>query len=390
MTTPLTPFLHIHGQKLVFGAGRFKTLPEHIPGSSGTVALITSGHFAQSGAFASLVQGLTEKGFRTVTFTVRGEPSPDTVNTIRKDLGIHPVKAVIAVGGGSVLDAGKAVSVMLKHEGNLEEYLEGVGRRIPSGDKVFFAAVPTTAGTGSEATKNAVISRVGPGGFKKSLRHERFVPDLALVDPELALSCPPGITAACGMDAFSQLVESFISSGANPMTDALAWAGLESLLSAFPGVVHNGSDLEARSRMAFASYLSGVTLANAGIGAVHGMAGPLGGFFPIPHGTACANLLPGVLEATLAGLGEDSPAGNKLARIGRLFPGGDDLPRKEAAKYLIVRLFEWQDRLEISPLSSYGVTEKDLPRIIEASDNKQNPVKLTEVQMNSILSSRLY
>lgn len=390
MTSAMTPFTHTHGHRLIFGAGSFAGLPGQLPGTTGTIAVITSGHFSRSENFTRLVKELDSKGYRPETFTVKGEPSPETVNTLRNALTGQTVVAVIAVGGGSVLDAGKAVAVMLRHEGQVEEYLEGVGSKIPSGDKVFFVAVPTTAGTGSEATKNAVISRIGPEGFKKSLRHDRFIPDLALVDPELALSCPPGITAACGMDAFSQLIESYISTGATPMTDSLAWTGLENLLAAFPGVVHNGADLEGRARMSWASYLSGVTLANAGIGTIHGMAGPLGGLFPIPHGAACANLLPGVLEATLNGLAEEEPARNKLARLGRLLPGGEKLPKPEACRYLIARLYEWQERLEFSPLSSYGVTEKDLPRIIEASGNKQNPVKLSDVQMNSILSTRLY
>lgn len=197
----------------------------------------------------------------------------------------------MAIGGGSVIDCGKAVAAMLVEDGSVQDYLEGVGTRKPSGAKIPFIAVPTTAGTGSEATKNAVVCD-RKEGYKKSLRHDAYMPDVAVIDPELTMTAPRPVTIACGLDAVSQLIESYTSTKANVFTDSLALTALshasESLL---PHCLDQGNDISLRGKMSYAALISGITLSHAGLGAVHGMAGPLGGLFPVPHGVTCGKLL---------------------------------------------------------------------------------------------------
>jgi len=226
-----------------------------------------------------LEKGLAAEGLSLRRYPVSGEPSPEVVDRIAASL---EADVVVAIGGGSAIDAGKAVAAMAEEGGSIVDYLEEVGTKPPTGRRRFLVAVPTTAGTGSEATANAVISRVGASGFKKSLRHEGYIPDIALIDPELALDCPPAVTAASGLDAITQLLEGFVSTGGNPLTDALGRSGLATAGRSFSRAVHEG-DLIARSAMAYAAYLSGVILAIAGLGIVHGIASPLGGAYPVPH-----------------------------------------------------------------------------------------------------------
>ena len=182
------------------------------------------------------------------------------------------------------MDAGKSISAMLTKTESIKEYLEGIGTKKHDGKKMPFVAVPTTSGTGSEATKNAVISEIGGRGFKKSLRHDNFVPDSVVIDPRLMISCPQNVTAASGMDVFSQLIEGYLSTNSSPMTDALALSGLRYIKEGLLKSYETGDDIDARGKVAYASYLSGVVLANAGLGTVHGFASPIGGYFDIPHG----------------------------------------------------------------------------------------------------------
>src|SRR5690606_22395692 len=217
-----------------------------------------------------LWQRLHDETIEFRQYSVATEPTPSIVDAAVNEFGDFSPEVVVAIGGGSVLDAGKAISAMLPLKAGVREYLEGVGSRTHPGDKVPFIAVPTTSGTGSEATKNAVLSEVGERGFKRSLRHDRFVSDVAIVDPVLAVTCPKTVTATSGMDAFTQLLESYLSTAANPITDALALEGLRHVSRSLPLAVHDPGNLSARCGMALASYLSGITLANAGLGLVHG------------------------------------------------------------------------------------------------------------------------
>lgn len=323
-------------------------------------------------------------------FTVPGEPDPELIDGICREVK-GKVSAVIAVGGGSVLDTGKAVAAMCLSDGSVEDYLEGVGTRKPEGKTLPVLAVPTTAGTGSEATKNAVVCRRGEQGFKKSLRHDNFIPSFVIIDPLLYLTCPERTIASCGMDAFSQLIESYISTKAGLYTDTLAWKGLELFVDFFPDL-YSGKrkDIHSMGKIAFAAYLSGICLANAGLGTVHGIAGPLGGLYDIPHGTACGTLMPEIIKRTAESL-SGSDAGlplEKLRQTGlyiqrREGTGGDPV------QTLIRWLEELQETLDIPRLSRFGVEEKHVQKIAALSGNKNHPVRFSREEIESILISRL-
>jgi len=250
-----------------------------------------------------------------------------------------------------------------------------------------------TAGTGSEATCNAVISRVGRNGFKRSLRHKKLMPDLAFVDPLLTLSCPHQTTASGGMDAFTQLLEAYVSRGASPFTDALCESALPGAVLWLPRLLDGESDnLEGRSAMSYAALVSGLALTNANLGAVHGMAGPLGGLFPIPHGAACGTLLAPVTEKTIAGLFRENPAHpalEKYARVGRLLSARPVNEKTAACRQLVETLYRWSDDFGMPRLSEYGIGEHDLDTIVAASANKNNPAELDRTDMRAVLLQRL-
>jgi alcohol dehydrogenase len=378
-----------------FGPGVFRAIPGLVKGYGGTVLLVTGARSLKlSGRYGELTEGFRSERVSFFELTVRGEPSPDLVDAACERFRDKNIDVVLSVGGGSVIDAGKAVSAMLPVEGGVEEYLEGVGNRTHPGVKVPFMAAPTTSGTGSEATANAVLSRVGHDGYKVSLRHHNFVPDLAIVDPELTLECPPEITAAAGMDALTQLLGSYVSTASNPVTDALAPGGIRCAGGNLPGAVAGDSgDVAVRSGMSYASLISGITLASAGLGIVHGFASSIGGLFEIPHGVICGTL---VAEATsvnidrLKGSGEAGVrALEKYARAGS-FLTGEDFPEREASiRALISTLRKWTKQFRLPRLGGYGVAPLDLERIVEATSLKNNPVTLSREDMREILESRL-
>ncbi|MBF0566082.1 MAG: iron-containing alcohol dehydrogenase [Nitrospirae bacterium] len=397
------PYIH-------FGAGKFGAIGK-IAGKFGKRAVIITGgnSLAESGKMDVLVKLLESESITHYHVGFTGEPSPAIVDGAVSRFADKGIDVIIAIGGGSVLDCGKAISAMLRVGGPVTDYLEGVGTGAAhSGVKVPFIAVPTTAGTGSEATKNAVISHVGPGGFKKSLRHDNFVPDVAIVDPELTLSCPPSVTAACGLDAFTQLLESYVSTKASPMTDALALGALEGMKDDTLLAVctaDGASDVGLREKLAYASLISGITLANAGLGVVHGIASVVGAYFPIPHGVACGTLIGAAtrmnVKALKAAIIDGSPktpeardaqkakevqkareALDKFAHCAAILAGGviDDL----------LDLIDWWIyTLEVPRLGHYGITQSHLDMITSESGNKENPVKLTKDEIREVLLARL-
>ncbi|MFC1694376.1 iron-containing alcohol dehydrogenase [Candidatus Latescibacterota bacterium] len=379
-----------------FGAGTFGML-DSVISSMGSKPLIVSGShsFESSGKKDILEHALRKKSFAPIFFSVKGEPSPDLVDNAVSLFRNSGIDVVCAVGGGSVIDAGKAISAMLLHDDSVFDYLEGVGKgEKHDGVKIPFIAVPTTAGTGSEATKNAVLSRVGPEGFKKSLRHDNLVPDAALIDPELTLSCPPDITAATGMDAFSQLLEACVSTRSNPMTDALAYSGLSSAIDMLIPVCTSGSGVvEVRAGMAYAALISGIAIANAGLGTVHGLASALGGLFDIPHGVVCGTLVGAWAKITIEKLKRETDdrelALQKFARAGALIAGGDERDLDRSCELLVQKLMEWIDILHIPTLSSFGIKESDIDSILNKTDNKNNPVTLDRSEIRRIIEVRL-
>ncbi len=388
----MTPFDFRVPSLLLFGAGKAAELPGLVR-RHGTRCLLVTGRASlwASGALGAIAGGLEGAGIAVSAAEVAGEPTPELVDSIAARRRGEEIACVVAVGGGSVLDAGKAVAAMLVHEGSVGDFLEGVGTRPFDGRRLPFIAVPTTAGTGSEAARNAVISRVGPGGFKRSLRHDALMPDAAVVDPELHRSCPPPLTAACGMDAVTQLLESYVSLKANPLTDALAEAGLAAAGRALPAAYADGTDLEARSRMAYAAYCSGITLTNAGLGVVHGFASSVGGRFSIPHGALCGTLAGPCLRATVERLKEGGEVRHlaKIARAGRHLTGREGRDLGADLDGLLGLLDEWARALCLPRLGEFGVTEADLPGLAAATGCKDNPVVLSPGDLETILKERL-
>ncbi len=361
----------------------------------GKSALIMTGNsfFKSSPYYAALQEDLAGRGITCSFAVVAGEPSPELIDGVVSSFYDRDIAVVIAIGGGSVMDAGKAVSAMLPTGESVKDYLEGVGDKVHDGRKVPFVAVPTTAGTGSEATKNAVISSIGEKGFKKSLRHENFVPDVAIIDPVINSHCPPALTAACGMDALTQLLESYLSPGASPLTDILAINGLAFVSVSLQEAFHNGGNLTARAGMSYGAYLSGITLANAGLGIVHGLASEIGGMLDIPHGVICGTLLGAAAKATINKLQEqkDQPEARhfleKYRQIGVLFL------KEDIGIDYIDQLAEYfnqlADELAVPKLGKYGFTAEHARKIAAKDTNKSNPAQLSEEERREILLSRI-
>lgn len=375
-------------------------LPESILEFGSRVLLLTGDHsFVDTGHWPQLQRQMAAEGITCLTANVAGEPSPQLVDEIVQRHMAEHIDTVVAIGGGSVMDAAKAVAGLLPHGNSVLDHLEDVGKGLPySGPSLPFIAVPTTAGTGSEATKNAVLSVQGRDGFKKSFRHECLVARTAIIDPLLLASCPAHLVAAQGMDAFTQLLESYVSLRANPITDALAWSGLQAVSEGFLHAYRGGEGESARrgrAAMSYAALLSGITLAQVGLGSVHGLAQPLGSLFPVPHGVACGTTVAAATAVNIRALRErepTSPALAKYAEVGRLLAGHRGLDDTAACEALVEVLEQWTVQLNLPGLAHYGIAEGDVPAIVAASFNnsmKTNPVRLEDEEIAAIVRQRL-
>jgi alcohol dehydrogenase class IV len=335
-----------------------------------------------------LIDILETAGVQVRLLPVAGEPTLDTIREAVRVGREYETQVVAGFGGGSALDSAKAAAALIPNEGDPLDYLEVIGKgrqlAIPA---LPVIAIPTTAGTGSEATRNAVIS-APEQRVKVSLRHISMLPRLALVDPELTYSLPPAVTASTGMDALTQLIEPFTSARANPLTDALCREAIPLAGRSLRKAYEDGSDRDARREMARASLSGGLALANAGLGAVHGFAGVIGGMFDAPHGAICARLLPLVMEATLTALKQREPANPVVGRydqIARLLTGNPSAKANDGLAWV------WQlmSDLGIPRLSRYGIRSEDIETIAEkssaASSMKANPVVLKRDELEKIL-----
>jgi len=375
--------------RIIFGAGSLKQIGA-LAAPMGKRALLTTGHPAER--VHSLVELLKAQGIECSIFPVPCEPTTDLVRTgliQARDTGCD---LVIGFGGGSALDAGKAVAALLTNAGELLDYLEVIGKGKPiTQPSAPYLAVPTTAGTGTEVTRNAVLASK-EHQVKVSLRSPYMLPRVALVDPELTYSLPREVTASTGLDALTQVIEPFVSLKANPMTDALCLEGMRRAARSLRQAFENGSDAAAREDMSLASLFGGLALANAGLGAVHGFAAPVGGMFPAPHGAVCARLLAPVMETNLQALSIRMPASNALRRydeVAKTVTGNNSATASEG----ILWLQELCRALRIPSLSAYGITETDVPLLVErasvASSMQANPIKLTAAELEGILQAAL-
>lgn len=371
--------------RIIFGAGRLSEAGA-LAAAFGRRALVVTGRRVERAN--RLLDILREHRVGTVTFPVPREPEIETIQagaTLGRREGCE---CVISFGGGSALDAGKAIAAMLTNEGDLLDYLEVIGRgQALVNAPAPFIAIPTTAGTGAEVTRNAVLASP-QHRVKVSLRSPLLLPKVALVDPELTYGLPPDITARTGLDALTQLIEPFVCSRANPLTDALCVQGIPKVARSLRRAFENGFDANARQDMAVASLFGGLTLANAGLGAVHGFAGPLGGMFPALHGGICAALLPQVMEANLQALRRRQPNSDALRRydeVARLLTGNADAKADDGVHWVRALVSD----LRIPRLGVYGVGLSSADALIEkatkASSMKANPILLTPEELMDIL-----
>lgn len=398
----IQPFSIARLPRIEFGRGVFAKLPKLIQRYGTRVLLVTGGHsFQATDNWDWLHAELKEYGAVAFHCTVAGEPSPELIDMAVTQHAPDDIQIVVGIGGGSALDAAKAIAGLLRFGDSVTDYLEGVGpERNYEGPAVPYIAVPTTAGTGSETTKNAVLSIRGREGFKKSFRDEQLVAEYAVVDPDLLITCPPALIAANGMDALTQLMESYTSLRANPMTNALAVSGLraarDGLLAWFDNAAAEPEVTEAaRTKMAYASMLSGITLAQVGLGAVHGLASPLGAFFPIPHGVVCGTLVAEVTHVNIQTMRErepDNPALRRYVRLAEIICAQRFRDPQLAWHMLVERLMAWTEHMRLARLSEYEVSESDLDHIVahsRGSSMKTNPIVLSDAELHRILERRL-
>ena len=393
----MNPFSISRIPKLEFGSGSINKLPDILKQYGKNLLVVTGAKsFIQSAHWQRLEQCLLDNSNNIHICHIITEPSPNLIDELVNQFKSSNIDVVIAIGGGSALDAGKAIAGLLKIENSVMDYLEGVGPELKySGPAVPFIAAPTTAGTGSEATKNAVLSVQAYDGFKKSFRDEQLVPEYAIIDPDLLENCPQSLIAANGMDALTQLMESYVSTNANPITDALALSGIEAVRDSLADWYNGNNSDENRSKMAYASLLSGINLAQTGLGSVHGLASPLGAFFPIPHGIVCGTL---VAEATAINIQAMQERDNnniglkKYADIGRIFLDDSSLTDEDARKDLINALFNLTTQMDLPLLKEYGIRIEHLEHIVgnsRGSSMKTNPIVLTDDEIRNIVFRRI-
>ncbi len=375
--------------QIIFGAGTARTIGNYAA-TLGQRAMVVSGR--NLAKYDIIRKQLEKQGIASTHFSVRAEPTTETALAGVQRARQGACDCVIGIGGGSVIDAGKVVAALLTNGGDLSDYLEVIGKGLPLEKMPApYMAIPTTAGTGAEVTRNSVLES-REHQVKVSMRSPLMLPRWAIVDPELTYSVPPDITASTGLDAFTQLLEAFVSHQANPLTDAICREGLGRAAGSLLPVFEDGSNTNAREAMSLASLFGGLALANAKLGAVHGFAGPLGGMFKAAHGAICGRLLPFVMAMNISALQRRAPDSPSLARyeeVARIVTGRANATATDG--------INWVEKtcavLKLPPLSDYGITEADFPSLIEnaqkASSMKGNPVQLTEAELTEILQQAL-
>jgi alcohol dehydrogenase class IV len=370
--------------RIIFGCGSVANVPAILEGKGHKILLVTGKNQERA---KPLTDKLPADKYKVFTFSVVREPTTEIISEGVQYAREKDCELIIGFGGGSVIDSAKAIAALVPNKGELMDYLEviGKGRKLES-NPLTFIAIPTTAGTGAEATKNAVIHSP-EHNVKVSLRSPLMFPEVAVVDPELTLSMPPEITASTGMDALTHLLETFVSNQSNPFIDNLCREGMKRVVSSLKRAYDNGNDIKAREDMAFSSLLGGMALANVKLGAVHGFAGPMGGMFPVPHGAICALLLPAVMEVNIRAVTEQKLDRYylKFKEVAKILTGNSNARAGDGIRWAA----EMVKELKIPSLSDYGITEADFPVAVEkakrASSMKGNPVVLSDNELKEIL-----
>lgn len=378
-------FTFATSNRILFGDGRVGEAGK-ISAEYGSKAFVVTG--STSARAAPLIESLQSRGMLHTEFSISQEPTLGIATEGLERARAFAPDVVIGMGGGSVLDTGKAIAALLTNGDDPLDFLEVIGRGKPlQNPSKPYIAIPTTSGTGSEVTRNAVLSS-DEHHVKVSLRSAFMLPDVALIDPSLTHDVPPHVTASTGLDALTQVIEPYISRQRNPMTDGFCLEGIPRAAHALQQAYMDGSDAGARRNMAITSLMGGLALANAGLGTVHGFAGPFGGMFHAPHGAICAALLPHVLEVNRKALVARAPedeALSRLERIGKLMTSDPSASAQGGISW-IRNLVE---ALHIPTLRTYGFARGDFPDVIEkakvSSSMRGNPIELTESELEEIL-----
>ena len=378
-------FIFSTSHNIIFGAGKITELSKVIETYGKKVLIVRTPLENNISKVINIIENANKEW---ISYIVEHEPTTVTIDDVVKSAREFNTELVIALGGGSVIDTGKAVSAILANPGQLIDYLEVVGKGLPLQKRsVPLIAIPTTAGTGSEVTRNAVIE-VPEKKVKVSLRGLFIQPEVALVDPEFTLSVPAQVTAYSGMDAFIQVIEPYVSTKANLMTDIFCREGIKSAATSLLKAYSDGNDLSARINMSWVSLLGGICLANSGLGAVHGFAGTIGGMFHIPHGAICASLLPSVMEVNINALKQRNPDSisiNRYQEVFQIVTGNPNVSILAGLNWFR----ELQVKLQISSLTKLGISKDIFPDIIKqskiASSMKANPILLNDDELIEIL-----
>ena len=370
--------------RIIFGKGTLKEVPP-LAAEMGTCALLVTGRNVERAN--PLLELLNETGMKNFIFSVSGEPTTKLIVEGVQAARRNACEVVICMGGGSAIDAGKAIAALLTDSGDIMDYLEVIGRgRNLASAPAPCIAIPTTAGTGAEVTKNSVLTSP-EHKVKVSLRSPMMLPDLAVVDPELTYSMPPSITASTGLDALTQILESFVSVKSNPLTDTICLDGLKRAARSLQQACEDGSNAVARENMAIVSLYGGLALANSKLGAVHGFAGPMGAMFPAPHGVICARLLPFVMEVNVRVLRRLSSQQLliRYEEVAKVLTGKSDARAEDGTAWIR----DLCGTLDVPALSNFGITEDHFPELVagskKASSMKGNPAKLTDEELTEIL-----
>ena len=375
--------------QIFFGPGTVKQVASLAVERGSRPLVLTGGSYERASA---LMDALTAEGMKINRHAVASEPTVDMALAAVRSARRAECDLVIGIGGGSVIDTGKVVAALITNSGRLADYLEVIGAARPlTHPSAPYIAIPTTAGTGSEVTRNAVLGSP-QHRVKVSMRSPFMLPDVAVIDPDLTISLPPAITAVTGLDAFTQLMEAFVSNQSNALTDGICREGLQRAAHSLLRAYENGDDRGARENMCLASLFSGMALANAKLGAVHGIAGPLGGMISGAHGAICAALLPGVMETNMKALRKraaNSPALARYRELARILTGS----AKAQAEDSISWVKNLCQSLQVESLAHLGLNKSDLPDVVaksqKASSMQGNPIHLTEAELMETLQMAL-
>ena len=386
---PTIRFEFAAATQIIFGTGTLSEAGKIVAGLGSNALVVVGGSVERAQSLFAL---LASAGVQYSVFNIDSEPTVELARAGVAQALAAGCDVVIGFGGGSAVDAGKVIAALITNGGDPLDYLEVIGRgQALTKPSAPYIAIPTTAGTGAEVTRNAVLASL-EHQVKVSLRSPYMLPSVALVDPALTYSLPAAVTASTGMDALAQVIEPFVSNKANPLTDSLCREGISRAARSLRRVFEHGDDAEAREDMSIASLFSGLALANAKLGAVHGFAGVLGGMFDAPHGAICAVLLPPVMETNVRALQQRQPDSMVIARydeIARLLTRTSSATARDGVK----NVQALGQALNISRLSAYGMSEADVTTVVDkaagSSSMQGNPIKLTVDEMSGILVAAL-